>query len=453
MRRGFTLIEVLIGVLILALGLLGLGAIIPVVVREQRNAADASLGVTVANTAQKYLTSLESTDPQATGPRFTIWDLWLNNSNWGWTNPPRYLNEQYLWAIRPDEAIAANTTVSGASIWYPPTQGLGPAQALHRVAGLTNMQYTFDFASGEMKWTADAPIRQDRAVLTKPFPAVPPDPSRSRASYRSITVADRLWPSPQVRVEATIAEGTDPYRPQFVWDFVARRLPPASPDEVMGVTAPGQLQVALFVRRIDLNIKLPPAPRPPDTLPSGVEYTLFSVLTQASLPFGQRTLDPSFLRVPVADDGDGLPTGAGVDSRDQANPRKYSKIKGVTAEIGDAVTYPGRDVIRLSTTQSNRAALLRSAAQPGQKLIDNLGNVYTVRGVPDPETITQVGAVEVVVEPPVPASVLRETDAAASADPANSNVMRQVIFTSQIPAAVRVFTISRPANAPLPASN
>ncbi len=451
MRRAFTLIEVLIGVLILALGLLGLGAIIPVVVREQRAAADAGLGVTVANSAQKYLTSLEGTDPQATGPRFTIWDLWLCNSNWGWTNPGRYQNEQYLWTVKTDEGASTNTVVNGAPFWYPPTQGLGPAQALHRVAGLTNMQYTFDVSSGSMIWTADAPIRQDRASTTQPWPLVPVDTTRARASFRRISVADRLWPSPQVRTEETIAEGADPYRPQFVWDFVARRLPPDSTEEIVGVTAPGRLQVALFVRRLDLNIKLPPAPRPPDTLPAGVEYTLFGVLTQASLPAGQQTLDPSSWRVPVADDTDGLPTGAGFDPRDSSTPRKYSKIKSVEATVSN----PGgaRDVLKLTTKLTNRAALLRSAAQPGQKLIDNLGNIYTVRGVPDPETITRVGEVDVVVEPAVPDGVFPTPTQALPSDTQNSNVLRQVVFTSQIPAAVRVFTVSRPANAPLPASN
>ena len=50
--RGFTLIEVLIGVLVLSLALLGLGALFPVVLREQRIARETVLGVSVQRSAE-----------------------------------------------------------------------------------------------------------------------------------------------------------------------------------------------------------------------------------------------------------------------------------------------------------------------------------------------------------------------------------------------------------------
>jgi len=51
----FSLIEVLISVVVLALGLLGLGAVFPVVIREQRLAGEATMGVSAQNNAEAYL--------------------------------------------------------------------------------------------------------------------------------------------------------------------------------------------------------------------------------------------------------------------------------------------------------------------------------------------------------------------------------------------------------------
>jgi len=48
-RRGFSLVEILIAILVLAFGLLGLAAIFPVVVTQQRDAADRMLGPAAAS--------------------------------------------------------------------------------------------------------------------------------------------------------------------------------------------------------------------------------------------------------------------------------------------------------------------------------------------------------------------------------------------------------------------
>ena len=54
---GFSLVEVLIAVFVLALGLLGLGAVFPVVVREQRIASDTTLGLSAMNSIKSELTA------------------------------------------------------------------------------------------------------------------------------------------------------------------------------------------------------------------------------------------------------------------------------------------------------------------------------------------------------------------------------------------------------------
>ncbi|MBS0192233.1 MAG: type II secretion system protein [Phycisphaerales bacterium] len=56
-RRAFTLIEVLLGVMIMALGLLGLGAIFPLVVKQQRTAQDVVVGLSSAKSAESMLRS------------------------------------------------------------------------------------------------------------------------------------------------------------------------------------------------------------------------------------------------------------------------------------------------------------------------------------------------------------------------------------------------------------
>ncbi|MFN9951596.1 MAG: prepilin-type N-terminal cleavage/methylation domain-containing protein, partial [bacterium] len=53
--RAFTLIEVLLGVLILGLGLLGLASVFPLVVKQQRAAQDVVRGVAAAGGAEAVL--------------------------------------------------------------------------------------------------------------------------------------------------------------------------------------------------------------------------------------------------------------------------------------------------------------------------------------------------------------------------------------------------------------
>src|SRR5205814_8910821 len=107
---------------------------------------------------------------------------------------------------------------------------------------------------------------------------------------------------------------------------------------------------------------------------------------------------------------------------------------------GDTLEFPGINV------NDNR---FRLVSQPGQKVVDNLGNIYTVLGEPE---VTNAGGNQrlpatVRIDPPVPAWV----PAATAPDPTNlppgapnpANT-HQIVFVPQAPAAVKAFTITRP---------
>lgn len=127
-RRAFSLVEVLIAILVLAIGLLGLGAIFPAVIAEQRNAFAVIEGENVASAAQALLSndefvnfSLISTDfnkkDTATDERYSYeWTIPQdgNASNYyGWTSPvPGFANfATGLWSMNANGS-SINTDIS-----------------------------------------------------------------------------------------------------------------------------------------------------------------------------------------------------------------------------------------------------------------------------------------------------------------------------------------------------
>lgn len=358
-RRAFTLLEVMIGILILALALLGLGAVIPVVVRSQKAAGDVVQGVIVANGAAAYLAGRGDlnrlhTTGASPGPNDRMgWGVWLLDRNWS-----------------PDAvSVGGFGPDIDAYLWEELTTGTGGGgdYELDLVTGLFRLQYS----------------------ASDPF--VP----------AAIPVADRLWP----------ARGSIGVDPQYVWDVIGRRVPTRAGE-------PRRLQVAVFVRRIDSGVRVPSGTIPGTTPPR--PWSLYEVLA-----WDPSQLPPGAKRVPVAvsPGTNPLPTNTGVGDysgpmtvRVTFDPQRRDRL---TLDAGQPPPTPAhRELVR----------------RPGQKLVDNLGNIYTVSSVDDRDPSGDT----VVVSPPVPGWVRGPTSPGL---PVESS-LRQVAFTPQVPAHVAVFTFT-----------
>ncbi|MFK7760284.1 MAG: prepilin-type N-terminal cleavage/methylation domain-containing protein [Phycisphaerales bacterium] len=163
---GFTLVEVLIAILILALGLLGLGAVFPVVINQQREAIATVEGESVASMAETILKrSSEIVD-------FSPW--FDPASNFG-KEAASDTFFTYEWVVEP----------------FPPYSGY--AQRPGFAGGFSGSLDGFWYVNLE---------------------GVSNPPSTEADLNKALSVTDRLYPQPY--------SGSDP---KYVWDIVARRQP------------------------------------------------------------------------------------------------------------------------------------------------------------------------------------------------------------------------------------
>jgi|GEM_PF-4363667 len=316
LQSAFTLIEVLMGVLILSLALLGMAAVFPVVAREQRLARESVAGNSAANSVDSYIRSSsmfsQPADVDANGMVQTRygWDLLLGDDSTIKTD----------WS--KETKVTGKIIVNGAEISTP--------------------RYYTDWEG--MRFAANG---------TATFPA---------AGNIQIPVNQRIWPQ-RVNAEDT---------PLLVWDMVARR---ATGGNEATRDDDDRVQAVIFVRRIDASIRVPNGSTLWDALTSGVAIPISSY-TDSGAPSlsGERSSRPPLQdysqvcvvsaskgRIPIAVRKGDAPTILKLERSNNTGgkPWQQREIRGSTGEAD----Y--KDAVAL-------------AMQVGQKLVDPFGTVYTV---------------------------------------------------------------------------
>lgn len=349
--RGFSLIELLVAIIILGLGLLGLAALFPVVIREQRIGTDNVLGVTVSNSARATLTG-------------TRWEVACER--WAASDPYRLPSVWELLRVS-NRGLSQGARVTNGS---PPA---GPGQRYE-----LGEWWLPEITSGVGQWPLGTTIVGD---------------PQSTDRQSGVPLAARLHPS----------EG----EPQFVWDFALQRI--SDFDYNTGPLS-DRMRAVVFVRRIDPRIR------------TG-NRTLREVLLDPS-----GTLPLADQRVPVGADAMNLPTLDGTDGNNGA--RYATPMIATMLEHFRVRTQPNSQEFPVLTDVDITEPVGRLMAQLGQKLVDNLGNIYTVVEVARPQGAAE-GMVDLRITPAIPLWAMRQPEGASG-----QTNLRQLIFTPQVPAAV-----------------
>lgn len=391
---GFTLLEVLIAVVVLAFGLLGVVAVFPAVIDVQRRSQDAVLGGSLAASAEALIGSsiLES--------ETVDWFDWDS------------LTAAEVRRFPPREVLSNSRAISVVGI----EPGAAPGQP--------------DVATLDFQWDALDVDENGDLVLGGEQAAVPFQLNAMGIPLANQTLPEIAFPVAQ-RLLPDEASGDTP---RYVWDLLARRVDIgiglAFDDERSEVEVPVTrlsefpIELMVIVRPIDRGIRVPVGLTLRDTLrgyrleqdPSGA--IVRNNLTDAESRFPVSTLE-SDLATPQP--------GARL-----SDPSRYS-LPILGRRVGQAPTEPvtrfvfgdgpkqvdfrqrgfGPDAVAVNTRNAQR-----ELAKVGQIFVSDRGIVHRVTRVSNDADNDDVVRIE--FEPPITPG------------------WRQIVFTPQVPADIRV---------------
>ncbi len=508
-RAGFTLVEVLMAVLILGIGLLGLGAVLPAVVKQQQTSTDSILGTIAMNAAQASLRVGRQgrNEVQRVRLAFTL-DAGTRAIPAGARFTLSFKSETTAdilvlsLAATPQAVEEALSSLAGLVGDLSPAMTTGQPERTFKVAGSSSLDSTsllavivYDIEFVGRMGGARVPLLEARGAagvtatvsqtvagepalsgaywtaLAKIDPAtsgglthgsgVPAQPLPNDASWivpqvelrtgttrergatllgadgsnstyfpadrsLSIPLAERLQPADSAGVAA----------PQYVWDIAARRMGPRrTGNDAYGVPyGPGhqpadytRVQTVVFLRRLDGRLTAP------------ANASVFQALLA-------RAGAPVDLRWPVSmNNATGVPSGDGlVAGRTYAPPVAWTVDYAPTRVGPDGLA--SRDMIEIGggggvfdqppagVSSFGRDTVFQMIARPGQVLVDNLGNVYTVIG----PVLGQGYGYTLRVVPPVPPEMLAtDTDAERG-----SGTLRQILFVPEGAVSARVEVVN-----------
>lgn len=357
---GFSLVEVLLAVVVLGLGLLGIASVFPVVISQQREAAETVAAVGAAEAAESFLAGAASS-----------FSVLLNEPGFGEFAAEASMPINSTADLVDSEGRVVRAIGGDVSLLWQPGFSWGASATVVEPAAASGQTMAFDAYLNEGLVVIGG-SGEYISELTGASATVIAPGDAGHPGTLVIPVDARLHPSP-------FSGAT----PRFVWDIALRR------------SRGGRVEAAVFVRSIELGIE-----------PVGGEAPLDVRLSDrlARPQFGVTSTAASEKRLAVGMDPVTLtPTGRGArfNAAAAAAAEAYAIPLAAEAEVPEGPAGTLRDfdliVVRAPVAFSDEdagypagflptggadgpPAWLDLLAQPGQTFVDNLGVVRRVVG-------------------------------------------------------------------------
>jgi len=368
---------VLLGIIILAIGLLGLASVFPLVVKQQREAQDTVVGVSAARAAESYLTQHRGYFDTNINDMVGL-NAPSGKSGWGALSWALY---KTAWDNRSDDyGLVRWSRLFDDGNQYK-TAILG-TQAEKDAGNIKGAMYFPRYENGAMT--------PGRGFAIKPF--------------------DRLIPTPSATTN-----------PIFVWDIIPMLATPIDTtptNQIISQTAL-PLRVTVFVRRIDQGIRLP-----------------YDELTKTTMTLGDAISQGKVL--PLGSDADGMPTQNGMGEYPKYfYPSVQTAYRRFGADAGPFNVIRFKEAANSTAVAAARQVGQQLVDVEGNiytvvALPDESGS-----DIPYANDLDR----SVVIEPGLPTGYLQSTTSKSKMSDVRSGHVLELLCTPQIPATVTTFLV------------